>query len=88
VARDPVEHRAEHLRRVQSLRVQGLVDEQLHQDQLVERHARDPLEQDLGALAQPLGRRSLDREAPLQRLGSRSESPVNSSRFARCAPIR
>src|SRR5438270_7744967 len=40
---DPVEDRPEHLCRVKALRVEGLVDEQLHHHQLVDRQAGDAM---------------------------------------------
>src|SRR5436305_3736851 len=52
VARDPVEDRAEDLRRVQSLCVQRLIDEQLHHHELVHGNARDARSQRLDALVE------------------------------------
>ena len=75
VAGDAVEHGAEDLRRVQTLSHHGLVDEQLHHHQLVDRHARDALEQDLEALVELLARRRTRSRAPTRpprcRRGSR-----------------
>lgn len=71
VARDAVEGRPEDLGRMQSLRVQRLVHQQLHHHQLVDRVARDALDQDLGRLVELGRRRRLDRKLPLDRLGAR-----------------
>ena len=48
-----------------------LVDQELHHLQLVERHPRDARRQRVGARVELIGRRRLDRQPPLQRLGAR-----------------
>src|SRR5688572_27153800 len=68
VARDAVHERAERLRRVQPLRVEGLVHQQLHHHELIHGHLPDPPDECLEGLVQLGCRGCLDREAPLLRL--------------------
>jgi hypothetical protein len=73
---------------LQALGVQRLVDEQLHHLQLVERVARDPLDQDLGALVELGGGGASIARPHSSASAPDSESPVNSSRLARWGPSR
>jgi hypothetical protein len=56
---------------MKTLRVERLVDEQLHHHQLIDRQTRDSLHKHLRTLVQILSVRRLDRQAPLERLAAR-----------------
>ncbi len=61
VAGDPVEERAHDLRRVKPLCIERLVHQELVHDELVDRHAGDPLEQVLERPVQLVSGRRLSR---------------------------
>src|SRR5918994_904912 len=67
MARDAVEEHSQRLRRVQALRVERLVHEQLHHHELVDRRERGALHELLEAVVQLRRRRRRDREAPIMR---------------------
>jgi hypothetical protein len=68
---DAVEERPQHLRRVQALLHHRLIQQQLHQNQLVDRHARDARQQALEPLIELFRWRRLDRQPPLLRFPTR-----------------
>ena len=68
---DAVEDRAEDLGGMKALCEERLVDQQLHHRSWLRARARSAPTQSLRPLPQPLGRRSLDREAPLRGLAAR-----------------